>query len=198
MKVWMSENTKQNNRYAARMIGSTLACVALVIALTVGVTWLSLYMGWSMRIASLTVCIGVTVLCVWLAMRIGKTANRDALIFCQDDNDNLFVVNAGQYARGGRGLAGFTRKAAETQQVLERFKQDRILERYMSQEKSLHGLETQILSVEKLKTTSDGHVAVCKVRYRNGNYGKQTYIIKTGYEREEELLFALERRRHTS
>ena len=195
MKIWMSENIRQNNKYASRTVGFTLACVAVAMILTVGGTFLSLYKGWDMRSVSMVMCIGVTVLVVVLALRAGKAANRDALIFCRDDNDALFVVNATNYARGGRGMAGFARKAAETQKVLEVMRRDRFLEKYMSQEKSLHGLETEILSVEKLKTTASGYVAVCRVRFRNGNTGKQTFTISKGYEREAELIFELERRR---
>lgn len=195
MKIWMSENTRQNNKYASRMVGFTLACVAVAMILTVGGTFLSLYKGWDIRSVSMVMCIGVTVLVVVLALRAGKAANRDALIFCRDDNDALFVVNATNYARGGSGMAGFARKAAETQKVLEVMRRDRFLEKYMSQEKSLHGLETEILSVEKLKTTASGYVAVCRVRFRNGNTGKQTFTISKGYERESELIFELERRR---
>lgn len=195
MKIWMSENTRQDNKYASHILGSTIACVAVAMVLMVGGTFLSLYKGWDMKAVSMVMCIGVTALVVGLALRTGKAANRDALIFCKDDNDALFVVNAANYARGGRGMAGYTRKAVETQKVLEVMRRDRFLEKYMSQEKSLHGLETQILSVEKLKTTASGYVAVCRVRFRNGDTGKQTFTISKGYERESELIFELERRR---
>lgn len=196
MKVWMSENTKQNNYYAIRLLGAIVGCVILGLALTFGSIWFTLYMGWSIQIVGLGVCYAVPALIVLLIMRISKALHRDTLIFCQDDNDSLFVINAEMYARGGRGLAGITRKAVETQQVLEKFKQNRILEKHMSQEKSLHGLEIQIVSVEKLKATWDGHVAACNVRYPNGNCGKQTYIINKGYEREDELLSVFERKRY--
>lgn len=90
MKIWMSENTRENNKYAARTIGSTLACVMVAVALTVGGTFLSLYKGWDMRSVSMVMCIGVTVLVVCLAMRAGRAANKDALIFCMDWKPRFF------------------------------------------------------------------------------------------------------------
>ena len=73
-------------------------------------------------------------------------------------------------------------------------KERHVLERYMAENKSLNGLETEILSVHKMRQVRLGFKAVCRVKYRNGRIGKKKYLLIRGYENETELISAFERR----
>jgi len=196
MKVWISQHTKNNNRYTTRIMLTLIGIIILLPIAMFCMIMLAHKLDWSIEIVSTAACIGLTVIIICTALKLGKLSNRDAQIFCQDDEHNLFVVNARDYAGYHRGILGFISMASETQKVLENIKTNQILERQMMQEKSLIGLATQIISVESLKPDNKGYIAVCRVRYRNGNTGKYTYLIEDGYENQNELISAFERKRH--
>ena len=52
---------------------------------------------WQMEEISLALCLGVTALCVGLAYRLGQQSLKNRLIFCLDEEDRLFVGEAGKY-----------------------------------------------------------------------------------------------------
>ena len=195
MKVWISQNTKNTNRYTARLVLTLIGIIILLPLAMFGTIILAHKLNRSMEIISMAACIGFTVIIIYTSLKLGKLSNRDAQIFCQDDEHNLFVVNARDYVGYHRGILGFFSMASETQRVLENLKNNQTLERQMMQEKSLTGLATQIISVESLKPDNKGYIAVCRVRYRNGNTGKYTYLLEDGYDNQSELIAAFERKR---
>lgn len=81
MKVWMSPETKNKNRYALESVGGLLGIVAVMLAFIAAGSILPLMFGWDVRYVSLTVCIAVTVLGFWLARRLGQRSVRNALCF---------------------------------------------------------------------------------------------------------------------
>lgn len=195
MKVWMSQNTKQNNNYTARLVLPLVAMIVLIPVITFGMMMLIKEFGLSMEIASTITLIVLTIVIVCIALNMGKMANRDALIFCQDDEHNLFAINARNFVNMHRGIYGYAKMASDVQKALKNIKENQILERQMMQENSLTGLVPQIISVENLKPNNKGYSAVCKVRYPNGNIRKFTYLIEDGYDNQNELIAAFERKK---
>lgn len=195
MKVWMSQNTKNTNHYTFRLILPLIAMVVLLPIVTFGMMIFIKESGLSMELASTVTLIVLTIVIVCIALNMGKMANRDALIFCQDDEHNLFAVNARNFVSAHRGIYGYAKMASDVQKALKNIKDNQILERQMMQENSLTGLAPQIISVENFKPNNKGYSAVCKVRYPNGNTGKTTYLIENGYENQNELIAAFERKK---
>ena len=195
MKVWMSQNTKNNNNYAARLVLPLIAMVVLLPIVTFGMMIFIKEFALSMEIASTITFIVLTVAILYIAFNMGRTANRDALIFCQDDEHNLFVINARNFVNMHRGIYGYVKMASDIQKVLKTLKDNQVLEKHMAQENSLIGLAHQIMSVENFKPNNKGYSAVCKVRYPNGNIRKATYLIEDGYENQNELISAFERKK---
>ncbi len=195
MKVWMSQNTKNDNKYTVRLILPLIAMVVLLPVVTFGMMIIIKEFGLSIEIASTITFIVLTAIIVCIALNMGKMANRDALIFCQDDEHNLFAINARNFVNMHRGIYRYAKMASDVQKALKNIKENQILERQMMQENSLTGLAPQIISVESFKPNNKGYSAVCKVRYPNGNTGKATYLIEDGYENQSELIAAFERKK---
>lgn len=120
--------------------------------------------------------------------------HRYCTVFCQDDRGGLFAVDIGKFAGYSRGLTGYIIMLRSMQRVVKNMKERHILERYMAENKSLNGLETEILSVYKMRPVRLGFKAVCRVKYRNGRIGKKKYLLVRGYENEAELILDFERR----
>ena len=192
MKIWMSQKTKSNKNYAARTILPIFGCIFLCIVLTFISIPLADRLGWSMEAVSGILVLGITILLVWLAVRIGLNSGRDSLIFCQDENHRLFVINAAAFTSYRRGAIGFAAMASQTQKTLEQLKRSGMLERMMAQEQSLSKIAQEILWVETIKTNPNSHSVICQIQDPNGNRRRGTYILLPGYDREEELLLALQ------
>lgn len=193
MRVWMSENTEKSDRYAGRVIFSIIGITLLVVALSVASVFLVLHFSLPMEAFSLAFCLLVTAVAVWCALRAGKSSVRDALIFCRDDADNLFVVDVRNFVRYRRGKAGAVAMAVKTGQLQKKLKEEHILERRM-QDGSLKNHVPQILSVETVTAKPDGYAIVCMVRYPRGNVSRARYFLRHEYAHEDELIFALERK----
>ena len=130
-KIWISNPTRHGNRYAWRVAGKVVGTVVLAMALLIGLTFLALWLHWPMGTVSLVVCLGITALVIWMALRIGRQASRDTLIFCQDREDRLFVIDARKFVPYERGILGFFSMAAHTQKILRNLTQSGVLERYL-------------------------------------------------------------------
>lgn len=195
MKIWMSPQTRRGGHPAVRTVLPLLGGVALVFCLLFGTIILAFRMSWPMEAVALLTCLAGTAFLIWLAMRLGSWNRRDSLIFCQDDAGRLFAVDAWRYLphRGG-GLLGYWGMQSDLRKVLRNLTEPGgVLERYMAQEKSLVGLETQILAVERIRAIGKNHSLICRVRYPNQKVGRQTFLLVGGYEDEERLLYELER-----
>lgn len=72
--------------------------------------------------------VGVVFLCIALAM--GKV---------------MFVIDVRQSVKAGSGALGFATSSMKIQKILEKLRNEMILEKYIAQEGILIGLETQML-----------------------------------------------------
>ncbi len=142
----------------------------------------------------MAVCLGAVALVIFLARKIGSKVHQYCTVFCQDDEGRFFAVDVRKYVGCGRGVIGFIQMLSQMQKVKKSMKENHILERYMRQEPSLIGVETQILSVDRMKMTGSGYRVRCRVEYPNKKRGKRTYLLVRGYENEAELVAAFERR----
>ena len=131
-KIWISNPTRHGNRYAWRVAGKTVGTVVLAMALLAEMVFLAFWLHWPMGTVSLVVCLGITALAIWMALRIGRQASRDTLIFCQDREDRLFVIDARKFVPYERGILGFFSMAAHTQKILRNLTQSGVLERYLA------------------------------------------------------------------
>lgn len=195
MRIWMSEKSKQNNHYAARVVLPVVGGVLFALAIIMAVTFAALHMGWSVQIVSSIMCIFITVMLILLALNVSRISNRDALIFCKDDRDNLYAVDLRQFVKYQRGLGGYIGMAADIGWIQKKMKEDHTLEEDM-EDGSIIKYAPTIVSVENMKVKTDGYAVVCRVHHPKGNIGKITYMIQHGYDQDDELIAALELRKH--
>ena len=88
-------------------------------------------------------------------------------MFYQDDEGRLFAVDIRKFVGCQRGPIGFVQMLFQMQKAKKNMKTSHILERYMRQRPSLTGVETQILSVEKMRMAGNGRRVICQVEYPN-------------------------------
>ena len=182
--------------YALCMIGGILGIVLLAMILICAAFMSDFMKDGRWRRYPLPCVLRVTALCVGLAYRLGQQSLKNRLIFCLDEEDRLFVVEAGKYIRTGSGLTGYISLAHRTQKEIgELTAPGGLLERGMSREESLTGQEPQIISVEQIREREKSYRVVCRLKYPNQGEGKRTYAIMKGYEDENGLIWELERRR---
>ena len=198
MRIWMEEHYGEKDHFALKITLYLLLLLAFAITMPVGVTWLALYFKWPITEVTLITCIVDVILVVWLARECGHRVHRYCTVFCQDDRGGLFAVDIGKFAGYSRGLTGYIIMLRNMQRVVKNMKERHVLERYMVENKSLNGLETEILSVYKMRPVRLGFKAVCRVKYRNGRTGKKKYLLVSGYENEAELISAFERKMSSS
>lgn len=162
--------------------------------LTAG-TILAVRMQWPMEAVSLMICAAVTALLVGLAVRLGRRARRDTLLFCKDDADRLFVADVRKYVSCRRGILGYAAMDRKTEHILRNLLEPGgVWERWLRTERSLEGVEPQILAVESLRENRRDYGLVCLLQYPGGRIGRQSFQLVKGYEREERLIRELERR----
>lgn len=185
-KVWMSPNTSQKCHYARRTLGSIVGIVVLMLLLICGGTLLSFYMSWPRELFSIILCLGVTLLAVYLAAMVGRRSVQDATAFFLTENDRLYIMDArrlSDYRHGG--IWGYTTGTLETQRFLKK----------MAEEPFLPAGADEILKVERVKENGSHYTVRCQIRHPNRHVVKRTYLLVKGYEEEEYLLQQLERRK---
>ena len=194
MRIWMEEQVGEKDHFAAGITLSVIGLAVAAIALPCGVTLLALILGGPVAEVSLAACIGGVALTVFLARKIGRKVHQYCTVFCQDDEGRLFAVDIRKFVGCQRGPIGFVQMLFQMQKAKTKMKKDHILERYLRQRPSLTGVETQILSVERMRPAGDGLRVRCLVEYPNKKQGKRSYLLVSGYENEGELVAAFERR----
>ncbi|MBE5063327.1 hypothetical protein INF30_08630 [Lachnospiraceae bacterium DSM 108991] len=194
MRIWMEEQVGEKDHFAAGITLSVIGLAVAAIALPCGVTLMALILGGPVAEVSLAACIGGAALTVFLARKIGRKVHQYCTVFCQDDEGRLFAVDIRKFVGCQRGAIGFVQMLFQMQKAKKNMKTSHILERYMRQRPSLTGVETQILSVEKMRMAGNGWRVICQVEYPNKKRGKRSFLLVGGYENEGELVAAFERR----
>ena len=188
MKVWISPQIKGKNRFAIRMVLGTMGIVILAVSLVLGVTILTIYTDEYKEMVSFVSCILSVVLLIFLSAMLGRSIQRDAMIFCKDGEDRLFVVDARQAVQYRRGIFGYIGMMRDIQKQLE------VLKQQIERENALPVGAVEIQKVDRIQDHDNCYALTCQVRYQNERTGKRTYILIKGYEYEGELLRLLERK----
>lgn len=188
MRVWMSPQTNGKNRFMMRTVSGAIGIIVLGGILIFGTAALTIYADEYKEIVSLFSCILSVALLIFLSVRLGRSSQRDTMIFCKDDEDRLFVIDARQAVQYGRGIIGYIGMMRDIQKRLE------VLKQQIERENALPTGATEIRKVNGIQDHSNYYALTCQVRYQNGCTGKRTYILVKGYEYEGELLRLLERK----
>ena len=182
MRIYLSKYISGGNSYMRRVCFPMLCSITLLILFILMIVfWItgsadagSGLLRWMITLLLLLYVAGNAV----VVNHIQKTAYRDALIFCTDINNNLYVVDArscapsykGSWGSDARFVYKFFRVLGETSQIIERIKTDDKLDTDLRTGK-LRTYAGRITGVEKLQQASAGKFAVCKVTMGDGvNY----------------------------
>ena len=184
-KIWLSPDSEKKSRYGLRTLGGIVGIAVLALLLVCGGTVLMLSRGWSRELFPLILCLGVTALAVFLAVRLGRRSVQDATVFFLTEEDALFAVDVRQLVRPGHNLPGYAAAAAETQKLLRR----------IGAQPYLPAGADEVRKVERIKENGSHYVLSCQVRRPDGRMGKKTYFLIKGCRDEELLLRQLERRK---
>lgn len=196
MEIWTSPRLGMHGRRTMGTAGKILGIVLLGMGLLSAGTILAIRMQWPMETVSLILCISVTLLLVGLAAGLGRRARQDTLLFCKDDADRLFVADVRKYVPYRRGIWGYAEMDRKTEHILRNLLEPGgVWEHWLRTERSLVGVEPQVLAVERLRENRRDYGLVCLLRYPGGRIGRQSFQLVKGYEREERLIRELERRR---
>lgn len=199
MRIYLSKYISGGNSYMRRICFPILCSVTLLILfilmIVFGITKSggisSGLLRWMITLLLFLYVAGNAV----LVNHIQMTAYRDALIFCTDINNNLYVVDArscapsykGSWGSNARFVYKFFKVLAETSQIIERIKTDDLLDTDLRTGK-LRTYAGRITGVEKLQQVSAGKFAVCKVTMGDGVTYTYTFDITNHGEELHNLL----------
>lgn len=142
--------------------------------------------GSSSKVFDFALCMGVTGLAVWLALRVGWRSVGQATVFFLAEDDKLYVVDARMLSDHGHGLMGYVAGAAQTQAFLRR----------LSEKPFLPAEADEIAKVGRIRENRAYYAIRCWVRRPGRRAAKHTYFLVKGYEDEQALLHQLERRKN--
>ena len=183
-QVWMSRDTQKQSRYSLRTLGGILGIAMLALVLVLGGTALGFMLGWPMRLVSVGLWLGVTVLLVVLALRLGQNAVRDATLYFLTRDDRLFVADARQLAGMGHSALDWAKGTVRVQQRL----------REMARSPVLPAAAEEILRVEQIRENRTGYAVTCQLRRFDQTVTRRTCFVIRGLEDQETLLHLLELR----
>lgn len=188
-RVWMSLQTKEKNHYVIRLIAGIAGIILLAFLLVFLCARIMIELDEYKEIVSLLMCIGVTGLIISFSVWLGRTLQRDAMIFYEDPTGRLYVSDVRQYIGYRRGIIGAVQMALLTQRELAGLKKQVERQGFCSD-----GM-TEILKVDVMKEHSGSYSLVCRVKYGEKRTGRRTYILGKGYDNESQLLYVLERKK---
>lgn len=183
-KIWISPDTGKKSRYHLRIWGGILGIVALMLLLIWGGMWLAMSLGWPREIFSLVLCLGVTALAVYLALRVGWRSVRDAVAFFLTEDGRLYTLDARGLSGHAHGIVSYARVTAETQKFL----------RKLAERPFLPAAAVEILKVERIRENGTYYAVRCQIRRPNRRAVRHTCFLVKGYGEEDLLLRELERR----
>ena len=185
LNIWLSPDTANKSRYGWRTLGGILGIAALALLLTCGgAVWL-ISRGGPVIQLSLVLCLGVSALTVFLALRLGRRSVRDATVFYWMEGDRLFAMDARSLVYHGRDILSHAAATMEVQQFLQK----------LAENPYLPAGADEIRKVEKIREHRSHYALVCQVRHPGQRTVRRTYFLVKGLEDQELLLHQLERRK---
>lgn len=187
MKVWTPTENGGKNHYAGMAVLGVIGIVALAMLMSTALAVLSITLSMSKTLVFLLYLLGTGVT-VWLAFLLRRRLHREELLFCLDEQDRLFIIQAGMYMDYRRGIWGYSEMSMEIQKKIERVKKQMFIEH------KVPAIAMQILKVERLKERTKGFSIVCHVYTGDGRAFRRKWTVSGKYEHEEELLWQFRRR----
>lgn len=188
MKLWMSPLPKKKPFFPLSLTGKIIFIVLLSMLLILGGVFLLPLLPWPRQITSVVLCLAVTALDVILALRLGRTIQKDALIFILGEDNLLYVVQPAQLVYQRYGTLPFSRWVQAVQRQREL-----ICQQVQEGKLPLHW--QQILQVEGITERAKDYSLVCQVVYPDQTISPQTFLLPKEMEELRELLVLLEQMR---
>lgn len=184
-KVWMSPETKKKSHFFLGTTGVILGIVLLTVLLIFTGSILIEILGLSKKVFSLFLCIGVTILGVYLAIKTGQRSLQNTTVFFLTEEDRLFVLDVRTLVCCGNDFISYQKASGKIQTYLRKLSQKPFLPR------DAH----EIIKVNFIKENRNSYVLNCQIKYQESFIEEQTFFLIKGYEEEELLLYQLERRK---
>lgn len=188
MKIWMPPQIKEKNHYSIEIIGGIAGIVLLALLLVIGSSFLMIYSSESKEIVALLLCLFITIFIIWLAIKLGRRSKRNTTLFCMEQ-EHLYIIDVSKYISYHKGLFGHAEMVSETAKRLEEVKKE------LERDKQLPAEAAEIIQVDNLREHPNYYSLVCKIKNKEDQIYRWTYLMMKGYENEEELRMILERKR---
>lgn len=188
-KVWMSSRTAKNHHYTLHLVIGMIGVAVLAVVLISISAYFIMKITEYKEAVSLLFCLMATALIIFLAVWLGRSLQRDAMIFCEDEEGHLYVMDVRQRIGYQRGLIGAVQMAGKVQKELAKIKHQ------TEQRKWTFYKMPEIIKVDVIKEHIGYYSLVCQVKYDRDRVGKHTYILGKGYDDENQLIYALQRKK---
>ena len=182
MKVWLPSQSHGRRTFSLRLAGGVLGIAVLGSLLAVGGSVWVVRQEQPKEVSLLVLCLVVSALLVWLAVRLGRGFAREVTVFFLDDQNRLFWADV-RRSIPFRHLFRI-RAQVSLQRQLEQIRDSR----------QVPPGALEILKVESMRENRNDYAVRCQVR-RGGRVGRATCILMKGYEDEDWLVRELERRK---
>ena len=181
-QIWMSLETGKKSRFAWHTLGASAGIAALMVLLVCGGTALMFALHLPRTPFLLALCLGVTLLAVWLAVLAGRRAVQDAALFFLTEDGRLFTLDARSLTQIGGTALSYALGTIQVQAFLRLF----------AENPYLPASADEILHVMRIKENRSHYAIVCQVRRPNGHMVRKTQLLIKGLEEEQVLLRLLE------
>lgn len=145
---------------------------------------------WNEVSATLFAGVFTTVLMLFISRSLYLT-QRKLYVFCRDNDWRFFVVNLQSFTGERSSLSGNILSGFETGEMIDKYRNQPILENAMAEPDSLVPYVPQILEVKHIIKRHSGWKLCCVVRLPDGKTSVRYYPIH-GYADEDTLLQNLE------
>lgn len=182
-KIWISSDS---GKHTLHILGGIPGIALLMTVLIIGGMFLSFFFDLPRKIFSVILCVAVTALGVFLALRLGQRTVRDVTVFFLTENDRLYAIDARRLSRYGHNITSYVTGTLQTQQLL----------RHFSKISHIPAGADEILKVEHIRENSTHYVFRCQTGGPDCSPVRRTYFLVKGYPDEESLLQHMERRQN--
>ena len=117
-KIWISSDS---GKHTLHILGGIPGIALLMTVLIIGGIFLSFFFDWPRKIFSVILCLAVTALGVFLALRLGQRTVRDVTVFFLTENGRLYAIDARRLSRYGHSITSYFAGTLQTQQLLRHF-----------------------------------------------------------------------------
>lgn len=181
-QIWMSPDTGKKSRFARRTLGAIAGIAALMLLLVCGGTALMFALHLPRAPFLLALCLGVTLLAIWLAVLAGRRSVQDAALFFLTEDGRLFTLDARRLTQVGHTPLSYALGTIQVQTFLRLF----------AENPYLPASADEILHVTRIRDNRSHYAIVCQVRRPNGHTVRKTQLLIKGLEEEQMLLRQLE------